>query len=284
MSKRSYAPLHDKSSALSPSTARRARAAQGASSSSLVLGLTTTLGELTKMCAKLERSLARLGTANDSAAFRQLIHKDQRDAQQLVKASIESLAAAQPLLDARQYKRLGLQFEQVHKKYTALTRQLDNKQQHSGAQSQHDGSYGQRNNTGYDDYRQPLTSNSADYYSSQQQRRTAEDDVLFTETEHEEIVRRVEEIAHIESEVAEVATLYADLHALVGEQQTSIDTIGEHVEVVQHKVEAANVQIERASGHQRYARKWKCCTAVVVLLVISVAIVVLLVLKKSNVF
>ena len=261
-----------------------------------MLGLTTNIGELSKMCNKLERSLVRLGTVNDNAGFRQRIQDDQHDTNQLVKSTIESLSAAQPLLDSVQYKRLSLQFEQVYKKYTALTKQIDDRQkqviQHSQSHSQSHASNSKQNGGGggynhtSDDYRQPLASDTSDYYGStagQQQQQYGEEveDVVFTEMEHEEIVKRVEEIKQIETEVAEVAQLYKDLHVLVNEQQDSIDTISEHVEVVQQKVEQADEQIVIASDHQRSARRWKCCAALIVLVVISVLITVPLIVKKQ---
>ena len=304
MPRRSYKQLDDKAAADSGASGRRARRANGASSAALVLGLTTNVGELTKMCNKLERSLVRLGTVNDNAGFRQRIVDDQHDTNQLVKATIESLSEAQPLLDGVQYKRLSLQFEQVYKKYTALTKQIDDRQKqlisHSQSQQsnayQHDnGSKRVNNGDGYyptrnSDYHQPLTSDTPDYYStagqqqSQQYEGGVEDDVVFTEMEHEEIVRRVEEIKQIEHEVAEVAVLYKDMHALVNEQQADIDVIERHVEVVQQKVEDGHEQLVIASEHQSRARNWKCCTALIVLLVIGAVIVVLLVLKRTNVF
>jgi len=311
MSRRSYKQLDDKATADPSTSGRRTRGSRSATNSALVLGLTTNIGELTKQTSKLERSLVRLGTANDNTNFRQRIQDDQHDTTQLVKSTIESLATAQPLLDGVQYKRLSLQFEQQYKRYTALTKQIDDKQKqlisHSQSQSQSHGAYQHNNINGSssrqnggsgghhynthstaDDYRQPLTSDTADYYGSQQQQQQqyedSADDVVFTETEHEEIVRRVEEIKQIETEVAEVAQLYKDLHTLVNEQQTSIDVISENVESVAVKVEAADEQIVLASNNQRSARRSKCWVALIVVLVISAAIVVLLVLKKTNVF
>ena len=306
MSRRSYKPLDDKASTATAVPGRRSRRGAG-NNSALVLGLTTNIGELTKMCNKLERSLVRLGTANDNPGFRQLIQDDQHDTNQLVKATIESLATAQPLLDAVQYKRLSLQFEQVYKKFTALTKQIDDKQKQLISQSQSQQSshaYDNNNNSGtskrngyntthYSGHRQPLTTDISTYYPTpdpyhQQQQQQydsqLEGDVVFTEMEHDEIVKRVEEIKQIESEVTEVAQLYKDLHLLVNEQQGSIDIISENVVVVAEKVEAADEQISIASDSQRSARRWKCCTVLIVLIVVSVAIVVLLVLKKTNVF
>ena len=256
---------------------RRGRSSRAsASAAGIVAGLTTSIGEMTKYNNKLERALARIGTAADTSDFRDRLHDDRTSFTSLVKDLLESLRAAQPELDAKQFTRLQLQFEAQYKKYNKLQAQLDAKQR--ALLSAH------LSDDGPSSSAYPTNGRDDGYGSTagrvQQQVQEEEEEVTFTEWHHEEVVRRVEEIKAIEGEVAEVAELYKDLHALVHEQQEAIDVVSENVVEAKGQVEHAQVQLEAAATQQKKARTRKCCVALIVVACIAVAVVVLLLLRK----
>jgi t-SNARE complex subunit (syntaxin) len=255
-----------------------------ATSASIILGLTTSIGELSRACNKLERSLAKLGTPGDNSHFRDVMHDDQISSSAHVKQLLSSLQEAKPLLDATQFTRLSLQLDAQYKRYQKLQQQIDAKQKTLLAQHSH-GAY-----DADDDARTRLQSNGhgrQEYGTTgqhqqqqQQQVQEEEEDVQFTEWEHEEVVRRVEEIKQIEGEVAEVAELYRDLHLMVNEQQEGIDIVTDNIETVKVKTEEAQEQLESAAGHQKKARTKKCCIGLAVIIAVAVAIVLVIVLHK----
>ena len=220
-------------------------------------------------------ALARLGTAADNAEFRDRLHDDQLAFNGLVKDTLSSVTEAKPELEPTQFTRLSLQFDAAYKKYQKLQTALDRKQKSLLAEHL------------ADDHTSPTHSNGRGrgegYGSTQgrvQQQVQEEEEVVFTEWHHEEVVRRVEEIKAIEGEVAEVAELYKDLHLMVHDQQTGIDAVSENISTVKAKTEDAQVQLEGAQEHQKKGRTRKCCVAVIVIACIAVAVVVLLILKK----
>ena len=255
-------------------------------SASIILGLTTSIGELSKACNKLERSLAKLGTPADNSHFRDVMHEDQISSSGHVKQLLSSLQEAKPLLDSTQYTRLSLQLDAQYRRYQKLQQQIDAKQktllaQHSNGTAYDDDDARTRlHSNGHGGHEYGTTGQHQPQPQPQQQVQEEEEDVQFTEWEHEEVVRRVQEIKQIEGEVAEVAELYRDLHLMVNEQQEGIDLVTDNIESVKVKTEQAQQQLESAAVHQKKARTKKCCIAVVLVVAVIVAIVLVVVLNK----
>lgn len=87
------------------------------------------------------------------------------------------------------------------------------------------------------------------------------------------IIEREAEIRNIEQSVSELNELFRDVAHIVHEQGGQLDLIAENVENVTNETRGANVELRKASRHQKNARK-KACFILLILAVI-LAIVVL---------
>lgn len=184
------------------------------------------IATLTKMNAKLERMLAKIGTKADNSEFRDRMHQEQNAATQLVKEIIGQLKTNHS--ESAVFHRLRTQFEKEFKRYQGLNTQMDQRQVRviDAVKARKTSAAGAG---GHYDEEDPLTARQQTTYSDdyngrngypqtqqqqqqQQQQLTAADlDIQFIEYDIEELEKRQREIGQIEQDVQEVSEMFKDL-------------------------------------------------------------------------
>jgi syntaxin 12/13 len=273
------------------STSSSSSSSSNSNVADLLAELTNGIESLTKSNNKLERAQMKIGTPADNVDFREKFQEDQHNLTHLVKNLISTMkevntqlakssSPAQLRQQRAQLTRLSTNFDREYKRYQRLQSQSDEKMKDvmkaattssstKASSSRLSGTTG--NNYGSDARSSPLL--------QQEQAQAMEDQIQFLEYDYEEIQRRTRDIRLIESEVADVAEMYRDMHILVHEQQEGIDMIENNIMSTKERTENASEQLVSAEGYQRKARKKQCCVVVILLVIIAVVVTVVMIVK-----
>lgn len=218
--------------------------------------------------AKLERMLAKIGTAADNAEFRDLMNTEQTTST----ASARQLVTALKQLNPPASKSLLNSFEKEYRRFNTLITQSESKQKTILLSQSH--------RQGASHLEEAISNNNNNNF---QQKQIAEEDIdiQFVPYTVNELERRHAEIKALESDILEIAEMYRDLQKLVDQQQTDLDSMEKAIDKTHEKAETAVKELEAAEDYQRRARKKACCTLTVVLIVVAVVVLIVLGAKKD---
>lgn len=229
--------------------------------------LSNQLFTLTSNISRLSNQIALLGTKRDTERVRERVHdllEETRAGFKEVGEGIKKVQTWEDVTPAQKWtqQKLSSEFKSTLEEFQAVQRRALEKQRASTVAAR----------TALDEA--GLTAPSAEAQQQQQQleepRLANQDEVDFQEAL---IIEREAEIRNIEQSVSELNELFRDVAHIVHEQGGQLDLIAENVENVTNETRGANVELRKASRHQKNARK-KACFILLILAVI-LAIVVL---------
>ncbi|KAJ1543209.1 hypothetical protein HK405_009440, partial [Cladochytrium tenue] len=229
--------------------------------------------------ASLQKFVAQLGSAKDTAEMRQRLHSLTEDTRNMIKQTSIDLKQLGGLLgsspfEERQRKiaqqKLQKDFEDVLGRFQSVSRLAAEKsrevvlkariqqQQH---QLQEDDDHGANES-------QALLGPSTG-------QRLQQLHVLDNEVEYNEalIQEREEDLRSIERSIVEVNEIFRDLGTLVHEQQYMLDNIESNVGEVAINVESATGELRTAANYQRLSQNRMCCLFIILAVVGTVVLV-----------
>jgi chromosome segregation ATPase len=221
------------------------------------------LSALGKQNAKLERMLAKIGTAADNQHFRADLHREQQESNNQAK-SIAKFLKSSTNFTKQQRQKYVAEFESEFKRYQAIQQQLDAKSTHVLHQAS-------KSLKAEGLLESQLNSEENDFKRSGVQLQDI-DDIQFVEYDHQEIERRHGQIRQIEKDVVEVAEMFRDLNQLVEQQQEGIDVIENNIQNTKDQVETGASQLEVAAQYQYQVRKRKCIILLILVVIIALII------------
>ncbi|XP_068609800.1 syntaxin-7 [Brachionichthys hirsutus] len=236
--------------------------------SALVHSISSNIQKLTLLTSELQRSVALLGTEQDTSHHLQTLQQNQQQGNQLAKETdrlMKSFTALPVGPDQRQRKiqkeRLLNDFSAALNSFQKIQRQAASKEKESVARVRASSrvSGGQSEDS--------FGNISPFVIDSQMQAQTE----AITEEDLRMIQERESAIKQLESDIVDVNDIFKDLGMMVHEQGDIIDSIEANVENADVKVQRGTQQLSRAADHQRSSRK-KIFFVLVVLAIVGVAI------------
>jgi predicted nucleic acid-binding Zn-ribbon protein len=264
----SSASYYQSGAAASPSSSSSSSSTNRASSSNMSrLGPNAAIAELiqnlSRRNGKLERMAQRLGGAQDNTEYRASLNEERSNAQSLCKRIMMELQHSHD--NTAMVKKLAQDFQVGLKRFKKVNEQIEHQLENivlAMSQSQAD-------------HTSPLAG-----VDQKQQQALAEIDVQFRTYDLEAINKTKEAVQLLESDVAELAEMFEDLHKLVHEQQEDLDHISDNVNAVRVKVEEGHKEVEKADEYDRKAKKRTCMLAILALIIIGAVVAIVVVVKK----
>jgi len=233
--------------------------------------ISSNIQQLTNKIAAIQRMVNQIGTNADVPEMFDKLQMVQKEANTIASETSTFLKQLQqiqsPPSEARQRKmqqeKLSENFSnELHKLQQAQRLAVERQQesvQRVRAQSAAERSA----------FESPADTGTTDPFSGGFQAQQQEDVNIDMIREREENLRQ------LESDIVNVNEIFKDLAIMVHEQGETIDSIEANVDQTQQHVEAGNVQLQKAKGHQSAARKKKCCLILILLIaVIALALVI----------
>lgn len=218
--------------------------------------------------AKLERSLAKLGTKADTEDFRRGLEKDMKDANSRSRSLVDEIKAYK----GADRKKLANEFSREWKRFQGLNTQINAKSQATvRVMEKKEGkasmslavSPGAMSGS-------ELSSASSPGGLSEQQMQEEEAGIEFVEYDVEQIENRHARILQIERDVVEVNHMFKDLQLLVDEQGVQLDVAAENIASTKSQTEDALVELRKAEELNKAARRRQCFLLLAVLIVLGI--------------
>ncbi|KAM6915310.1 syntaxin-7 [Xenentodon cancila] len=236
----------------------------------LVQNISSNIQRITLLTSELQRTVAYLGTEQDTSQLRQTLQQKIQQGNQLAKETdrlIKAFSALPIGPDQRQRKlqkdRLLNDFSAALNSFQKTQRQAADKEREFVARVRASSRVSQAGQP--EDSFGNATSRQDPYSQVQDQ----------TEAITKEDLRLIQErelaIRQLEADITDINDIFKDLGMMVHEQGTMIDSIEANVENADVHVQSATQQLTQAANYQRGSRK-KMCILMMLLVVVAVVV------------
>jgi len=211
---------------------------------------------------KIRRMAERFGTKADSKENRTQLERERDTAKQLA----HSITAAMKRAPRPEVKQYGGTFQSLLQQFQRLTENIDSKEKavvkkaEAASASQRDGP-------------SPLQQSGSVGQIQGGDESIDVKNIEFLEYDVNELDQRRAEIAAIEKDVRELASMFADVAMMVNQQQEGIDTMEQNIQNAKQKTQEGEKELQKAEEYQNSARKKQCILLMLVLIVLTIIIV-----------